>query len=245
MSPSYGQFCPVAVATELVARPWTPIILRELLAGAEQFNQIHRGVPRISRALLASRLRELEAAGVVVAEAAGKGRRRRYRLTPAGEELRPVVDALGAWGQRWTARVDRRNLDPGLLIWNMRRRVRRERLPGHRVVVRFRFEGAAPRYRGPRVFWLILERGEVDLCVTDPGHEVDLHVEAELAALARVWLGDASFESALRARQIRLLGPRALARDFPSWWLLSPFARVPRLGTAARAVADRRTAPAR
>ena len=229
MGSGYGQFCPVAMACEVFARRWTPLVLRELLAGAELFNDIHRGVPSISRALLASRLRELEEAGVISMEPLPSGHGHRYRLTAAGEEFRPVVALLGAWGQRWTTRAERRNLDPGLLVWNMRRRVAAERLPPRRVVVCLRFGGVASGYRGPRTFWLILDAGQVDICVSDPGFEVDLHVTADLATMAQVWLGDLPFASALRSGKVELLGSRELVRGFPSWWLLSPHAAVPRV----------------
>lgn len=235
MGSGFGQFCPVAVASEVFAGRWTPILLRELLAGAQLFNEIHRGIPLISRALLARRLRDLEAAGVITIEPLASGRGHRYRLTAAGEEFRPVIEGLAAWGQRWATRVERKNLDPGLLMWNLRRRVALERLPARRLVLRFRLRGAAPEYRGPRTFWLILERPQADLCVTDPGFEVDLYVDAELAALARVWLGDLPFASVLRSREVEISGPPALAKAFPSWWLLSPFAGVARPADAGRA----------
>ncbi len=236
MASGFGQFCPVAVASEVFAGRWTPIILRELLAGAQQFNEIHRGLPLISRPLLARRLRELEAAGVITMEALANARGHRYRLTRAGEEFRPVIEGLAAWGQRWATRVERKNLDPGLLMWNLRRRVALDRLPPRRVVLRFRFRGLAPAYRGPRTFWLILERPEVDLCVADPGFEVDLDVDADLGAMAKAWLGDVSLESVLRSKEVQLLGPSVLARAFPSWWLLSPYAAVPRPAAGARPV---------
>jgi DNA-binding HxlR family transcriptional regulator len=228
MRSGFGQFCPVAVASEVFAGRWTPILLRELLAGSQLFNEIHRGMPLISRALLARRLRELEGAGVITREALAKGRGHRYRLTAAGEEFRPVIESLAAWGQRWATRVDRRNLDPGLLMWNLRRRVALERLPPRRVVARFRFRGVAAAYRGPRTFWLILERPQADLCVTDPGFEVDLDIDADLKAMASAWLGDVPLERVLRAKEVELLGPSALVKAFPTWWLLSPYAGVPR-----------------
>lgn len=224
MATGFGQFCPVAIASEIFAGRWTPLLLRELLAGSEQFNDLHRGLPLISRALLARRLRELEGAGIVTMESLPSGRGHRYRLTATGAELRPVIEALAAWGQRRPERFDRRNLDPGLLMWNLRRRVAFDRLPARRLVVRFHFGGVPPGRRGPRTFWLILERPGADLCVADPGFEVDLYVEADLATFARVWLGDLDFESAVRERKIELLGSRDLVRSFPSWWLRSAFA---------------------
>jgi DNA-binding HxlR family transcriptional regulator len=234
MKSGFGQFCPVAVASEVFAERWTPIILRELFAGAQQFNEIHRGMPHISRPLLARRLRALEAAHVISREPLPAGRGHRYCLTDSGREFGAVIDALGAWGQRWTVRVDRRNLDPGFLMWNMRRRIALERLPPRRVVVRFKFAGVAPGYRGPRMFWLLLERPRVDLCVADPGFEVDLYVEADLAAIAKVWLGDVVLETALRSNEVRLTGPRELVAGFSSWLMLSKFAGVPRPERTAR-----------
>ncbi|HSM15344.1 MAG TPA: helix-turn-helix domain-containing protein [Thermoanaerobaculia bacterium] len=235
MASEYGQFCPVAVACEVFARPWTPIILRELLSGAEQFNQIHHGLPLISRPLLSRRLRELESAGILRREPLPVGRGHSYRLTPAGRELGSVIDALGEWGQRWTSRVDPERLDPAFLIWNMHRRVASERLPDRRIVLRIRFTGVPARHRGPRQFWLILETAQVDVCARDPGFEVDLDVEADLATMARVWLGDLTFEQALRSRKLRLDGSRELTRAFPAWWRLSRFADVPRPGARAGA----------
>jgi len=233
MKNGFGQFCPIAVACEIFAERWTPLILRELLAGAEQFNDLHRGIPLISRPLLARRLRELDAAGVIKMEAAPTGKGYRYRLTEAGTEFRPILEGLGTWGQRWTVRVDRRNLDPSVLMWNLRRRLALERLPERRVVVRFKFRAVAPSYRGPRLFWLLLERSQADICIEDPGFEVDLYVDAEVAAMAKVWLGDASFEALVRSRELALAGSREIAQLFPTLLMLSRFAAVPR--PAARA----------
>ena len=240
MKAGYGQFCPVAVASQVFAERWTPIILRELFAGSEHFNQIHRGIPLISRALLARRLRELEAADVIVKEAVPGEKAHRYRLTEAGREFRPVIEALGTWGQRWTVRVQRENLDAGFLMWNIRRRIARELLPQRRVVVCFRFSRVPQTYRGPQAFWLVLESAEVQLCVEDPGYEADMHVDADLATMTAVWLGDTSFEAASVSGAIRLSGPRALTRAFPSWLMLSHFAAVPRPERAHPAETGRR-----
>jgi DNA-binding HxlR family transcriptional regulator len=228
MKSGFGQFCPVAVACEVFAERWTPIILRELFAGSEHFNEIHRGIPLISRALLSRRLRDLEAAGVITKQPLSGQRGYRYGLTEAGKEFRPAVEALGKWGQRWTVRVQRQNLDAGFLMWNVRRRIARDLLPEGRVVVCFRFSGVPAAYRGAHVFWLLLERDRVELCIEDPGFETDLQVEADLAAMVGVWLGDTSFEAALQAGAIRVMGPRTLVRAFPSWLMLSHFAGVPR-----------------
>lgn len=242
MKSGFGQFCPVAVACEVFAERWTPIILRELFAGSQHFNEIHRGIPLISRPLLARRLRDLEVAGVLTREALSGGRGHRYRLTEAGKEFLPVIEQLGAWGQRWTVRVDRRNLDAGLLMWNVRRRIALDLLPPHRVTVRFKFSGVPAAYRGFRTFWLLLERTQVDLCVEDPGFEVDLYVDADLAAMIKVWLGDVPFKSVLRSNEVRLVGRTELAKAFPSWLMLSHFAGVPRPAGYAVVAADDRAA---
>jgi len=228
MSSGFGQICPVAVACEVFAERWTPIILREMFAGSEYFNDIHRGVPLISRALLAHRLRSLQAHGVIVRESVPGGRRHCYHLTESGREFHSVIEGLGSWGQRWTVRVERDNLDPGFLMWNVRRRIALDRLPPRRVVVRFKYGGVPVRYRGPRVFWLLLERTQADLCIEDPGFEVDLHVDADLTTVAKVWLGDITFESAVHSGKVHLMGSRELVRAFPSWLMLSHFAEVPR-----------------
>ena len=213
------------------------MILRELLAGSEHFNQIHRGVPLMSRALLARRLRRLEETGVIARVQTTGERGHRYTLTPAGEEFRPVLEALGRWGQRWTVRVQRCNLDAGFLMWNVRRRIDREQLPDHRVVVCFRFSGIPRTYRGPRVFWLMLEKSAVEICVEDPGVDVDLVVDADLAVMTAVWLGDMPFAEALRTKGVRLTGPRRLTDAFPTWLMLSHFSGVVRPRTANDLVA--------
>jgi DNA-binding HxlR family transcriptional regulator len=227
MRSGFGQFCPVAVACEVFAERWTPIIVRELLAGADQFNLLHRGIPRISRPLLAKRLRALEKAGVIQMSRSPAGRGYRYQLTEAGKELGSVIQALGAWGQRWTVRVRRENLDAGLLMWNIRRGIALERLPSRRVVARFSFTGAAAQ-RGHRMFWLLLQPPDIDLCVEDPGHEVDLYVEADLPTMANVWLGDITLQDAIRHGRVRVAGPAELRRAFPGWLMLSRFASVER-----------------
>ena len=227
--PGYGQFCPVAVACEVFAERWTPLILRELLAGSRRFGEIRRGVPLMSRTLLAQRLRELENAGVVESRPLTSGRGREYHPTRAAEELRGVIDLLGAWGQRWvTGQFDPENLDTLMLMWNVRRRVDVRRLPARRVVVRFDFRAVPPRLRSFRTCWLVLERKGVDLCLKDPGFDIDVAVTADAATIARVWMGAVPFSEALRSGGLRVEGARDLVRAFPSWLLLSHYAHVER-----------------
>jgi DNA-binding HxlR family transcriptional regulator len=229
----YGQFCPVAVASEVFAERWTPLILRELLCGAHRFNDIRRGVPLISRSLLSQRLRELEDAGVIESQLLAGTRGREYRMTKAGEEFREVVDGLGAWGQRWAVgQFDPENLDVGLLMWNVRRRIALDRLPEGRTVVRFELRGVAAHCKGMRTWWLVLQRPEVDICLKDPGFDVGLVVSADAAAIARVWMGQLTFAQAVRAGGVRLEGTRAMVQAFPGWLRLSHYAHVARPAAA-------------
>lgn len=221
MEGSYGQFCPVALAAEIVTRRWMPLVVRELLCGSQRFNDIHRGVPRMSRSLLVRRLAELEEAGLVTS-APGPDGHARYRLTVAGEELRPIIVQLGFWGKRWVQReLSRDQLDPGLLMWDVHRRIVREALPPRRTIVRFEFTDAP---RDQRHYWLVLAPAEVDLCVRDPGTEEDLSLATDVRTLAEVWLGELTFAQALRRATLVLRGPTELRRQFPGWLGLSLFA---------------------
>lgn len=222
---TYGQYCPVAHGAEIFADRWTPLIVRELGLGASRYNEIRRGLPGISRTLLTNRLRKLERDGVLRRSDGG------YHLTEAGHALVPVVDALGRWGARHSLGAPRADeLDAALLLWWMRRRIAFDRVPEHRVTIRFRF-----RQGRQRVFWLVIESGECSVCLTDPGFDVDLHVDADLGAFYQVWLGRRSFAAALAAGDVHLEGHPRLVRAFPTWLLLSHFADDVRAATAAAA----------
>jgi len=231
---SYGQFCPVAVASELLTQRWTPLVLRELLAGSTHFNQLRRGVPLMSPTLLAKRLRELEHAGVITRREGEKGHQTEYRLTPAGEELRPVIEQIGVWGRRWIQKEVRDDqLDPGLLMWDMQRRIHVESLPARRVVVAFEFTDVPPKKRR---WWLVLEAGQTDVCLADPGFTEDLHVVTTARLMTEIWIGDVAFQRAL-GPDLVIEGPRTLARALPTWLALSTFAEVARV--APRTGAER------
>ena len=210
---SYGQFCPLAQAAQILCERWTLLVVRELIAGSTRFNALRRGVPRMSPSLLTKRLRALERAGVVRRRATRTGAC--YELTQGGEELRPLVESLGAWGHRW-ARSDLAagDLDAGLLMWDMRRTVDGSQFPQRRVVVRFHYPTAP---KGARDWWLICENGQADLCLEDPGHEVDLEIVASLRAMTAVWTCQASFRDAERAGEIKVLGKSDLRRRLPQW----------------------------
>lgn len=221
---SYGQFCPVAMAAEIITRRWTPLVIRELLCGSRRFNDIHRGVPRMSRTLLADRLEELEEAGVIERITAGSDDHPEYVLTEAGEELRPIILELGFWGKRWVRReLTRDEYDARLLMWDMQRRIVTDALPPDPVVVLFRFTDAPEEDSS---FWLILEDGAVDLCLTDPGREEDLFVRSTVKRLSEVWMGEVRAVDAMADGSVWIGGPPELRKAFPSWLGLSLFATV-------------------
>jgi DNA-binding HxlR family transcriptional regulator len=210
---SYGSFCPVAQASEVVAQRWVPLILREIMVGYHRFNEIRHALPLISPSVLSQRLKSLEDDGVI--------RRRRepdgvtYHLTASGEELRPIVDALGHWARKWVTRDYRSyELDAGVLMWSLRRHVLPERFPRGRTVLHFQLEG---EQRHRRYWWIVVQRGEeedVDVCMTDPGHPVTLTVSAKLRTLVDVLMGDATLRQVLRQGLVTVEGERALARRF-------------------------------
>lgn len=225
MPKSYGQFCPVAQAAEILAERWTPLVVRELLAGSRRFNEIHRGVPLMSPSLLAQRLRTLEDAGLVQRRVAGDGASE-YQVTEAGVELGPVIECLGNWGKRWARReVRQEEHDPGLLMWDLHRRLRVDQFPDRRTVIHFELTDVSSKRR---FYWLVIENGAVDVCLKDPGFEVDLYVAGDLKTLTAVWVGDLTLDQAIRRDAIRLSGPRALSRSFKSSLMLSVFANVER-----------------
>jgi DNA-binding HxlR family transcriptional regulator/putative sterol carrier protein len=204
MESGYGQFCTVARGAEILCERWTPLVVRELLCGSRRFNDLHRGVPRMSTSLLARRLLTLESAGVVKRTAVGKVWE--YSLTEAGEELRPIVMALGHWGARWIgSRLREDELDAGFLMWDIRRFVHLDEFPPHPVVIHFQLPDAR---QGERSWWLVVDDGVADLCRDDPGREVTLVVVASLRALTEIWGGDLTPAEALASGAVQVNGAR-------------------------------------
>jgi DNA-binding HxlR family transcriptional regulator len=220
MDNGYGQFCTVARGAEVLCEKWTPLIVRELLCGSRRFNDLHRGVPRISTSLLARRLQTLEDAGVLRRTAVGKVWD--YSLTEAGEELRPIIMGLGHWGAKWIgSRLRDDELDAGLLMWDIRRFVQLDEFPPRPVVIQFRLPDARAR---EREWWLIVEDGVADLCRDDPGRELTLVVEASVRALTEIWTGDRTPTQALSSRQVRVDGSKRDAAKLWRWLGTSAFA---------------------
>ncbi|WP_029353821.1 helix-turn-helix domain-containing protein [Bosea sp. 117] len=230
MAASYGQFCPVAMAAEIVCTRWTALVLRELLCGSRRFNDLRRGVPRMSPTLLSKRLKELAQAGVIEARRTTEGME--YQLTSAGEDLREVIMALGFWGQRWVETEDAlEKLDPTLLMWDMRRNLDPKPIPEQRRTIRFHFpEVPASKQK----YWLVVEGGGVDLCWADPGFDIDLYVRCSLRSMTAIWMGATTVRREMEENRLQLDGDETIAGSMQQWLGLSPFAR-PRSGAIERA----------
>ena len=223
MGSSYHQFCPVAKAMELLDERWTLLVIRELLLGSRHFNDIRRGVPKISPSLLSKRLQDLTRAGFV--ERRDDGREVAYALTAAGEELRPFVENLGAWVMRWIGQVGDEDLDPKVLLWDLHRHVDPALVPPGRTVVSFRFIDVPAKIRD---WWLVITADEVDVCDFDPGYDVAVSVTGPLRRMVQIWRGDLGWPAAIRSGSIQLRGPERLRRAVPTWFPPSQFAAVPR-----------------
>jgi len=221
----YGQFCPVAKAAELLTERWTPLVVRELMSGSTRFNELRRGVPLMSPSLLSKRLKDLEAAGAVERRERAGGAPE-YHLTESGRELGPIVRMMGEWGQRWLrSQLTRDQLDAGLLLWDMHRRIDPRSFPPGRTVVRIELTDEP---KAKRRYWLVSEEGQdqIDLCPTDPGHDVDLYLSADLRTLTEVWMGDLPLSRATDEGRLVVVGRSELRRRLRSWLQLSSLAGI-------------------
>ncbi|NMF86548.1 helix-turn-helix domain-containing protein [Nodosilinea sp. P-1105] len=223
----YGQFCPVALASEVLGTRWTILVLRELLCGSTHFNELRKGLPRMSPALLSKRLHELEETGLLVRRLDEATDSPSYHLTEAGQDLLPVVMAIGAWGQRWLeSQLSLKNLDPSLLMWDMRRNLNPDPLPNQKITVQFLYPEVK---RGRRQWWLIVDKAAepvVDLCWLDPGHEVDLYVVSDLRTMTAIWMGIMTVSQAIEDGKLELNGAPELQTAMQEWLGLSQFAQV-------------------
>lgn len=217
----YGQFCPVSMASEVLCSRWTTLVVRELLCGTTRFNDLRRGVPKMSPTLLSKRLKELERAGVIKAMPNATGIVE-YRLTAAGEELRSIIMGLGHWAQRWMeSRLSLKNLDPSLLMWDMRRSLDLKPLPNRRCTIQFLYPELQASQKN---WWLVIDAGKVDLCNFDPGYELDLLVRSSLRSMTAIWMGLTTVKRETTAGQLELEGDPAIARTMQQWLGLSAFA---------------------
>ncbi|MEW2483413.1 helix-turn-helix domain-containing protein [Mycobacterium sp. NPDC049093] len=220
---TYGQFCPVAKAMELLDERWTLLVVRELLRGSAHFNELRRGVPKMSPALLSKRLKSLTRAGVI--ERSEIDGRTSYSLTPCGQELAGVVDALGSWGVRWIGELGEQDLDPHLLMWDMRRTIPIADWPRSRTTVAFILDGVDPKASR---WWLTVSDGQADVCDFDPGYELAGTVQADLRALVEIWRGDVGWARAVLDGSVALSGSADVRRAIPRWLGQSTAAAIPR-----------------
>ena len=229
---SYGQFCPLAQAAQLLCERWTLLVVRELVAGSTRFNEIKKGVPLMSPSLLSARLKQLVVAGV--AEKLGGKVNPIYRLTPAGLALRPIVELLGVWGHRWApSKLNKIDLDAGLLMWDMRRSVDAAVFPKRRVVVQFEYSDTPKEARD---WWLVAEKGEIDLCLNNPGFEVDIMIRCSLKAMTEVWVCQKRFRDAVKNGDIKVTGDPTLINKLQDWLRSSPLSGLGSLGKSPELV---------
>jgi DNA-binding HxlR family transcriptional regulator len=220
----YYQFCPVAKAMELLDERWTMLLLRELLLGTEHFNELRRGLPRMSPTLLSHRLDQLQRAGLI--DRVRQGTDVRYVLTQAGHELRPVVEQLSMWGIRWIGELGDADLDPKLLLWDMHRNIDHLTVPAARTVIALQFPDAHPTQRR---WWLVIQDGDADVCDADPGYDVSVEVRCSLRAMTRFWRGDIEWAALLLSGDASATGPSHLRQALPSWFTRPAYAGVPRV----------------
>jgi len=210
----YGQFCPVAKATEIVGERWTLLILRELLLGTCRFNDFQRALSRISPTLLNQRLKSLEACGIILKKKIRGQKGYEYRLTASGKELAPLIETLAVWGMRWArGQMTDEELDVEFLMWELQRRLQTQHLPAGETVICFTF-AELKKFSN---WWLVVYDDEIDLCTRDPGKEVDIYINSTVRALAEVWRGDVNLRRALAEGRIKTHGVRALERTISNW----------------------------
>lgn len=221
MTRGYGQYCPLALACEVLGERWSILVLSRLIDGCRRFNEIHRGVPRMSASLLSQRLAQLEAAGMAERRPLPGGHGYEYFPTAAGWELEPVIMDLAVWGQRWARDMTDDDLDPGFLLWSMHTRLDTEAMPPGQTVLEFEFTGAS---KDNRRFWLVNKDGTVEMCQKDPGYAVDVKVMSDLRLFIEAWRGFRSLRGEIARGKIRVEGPRTLTRALPDWLKLSALA---------------------
>ena len=237
----YGQFCPIAKATELVGERWTFLIVRELLMGARRFSELQRGLGDISSALLTARLKAFEEEGLVVRRRIQGQRSFEYLPTPACEALKPVVVALGEWGLSWARhKLSEDDFDVDFLMYYLERSVDPAQLPGDDTVIQFKFVDLHEQ----RDWWLLVDRDCVDICITPPGRDVDVYVTTTVRTMHDVWMGDRSFRAAIDAGDMTIEGELALTRRISTWLRPSIFAEASRAPVALPHAGMRELTPA-
>lgn len=222
----YNQYCPVAMAAEIVCTRWTALVLRDLLEGSARFTELQRGLPRMSPALLSKRLKELEGAGLVRRTAGRDPAGTQYRLTPAGRDLAPVIQAMAVWGLRWAdPEMSLQRLDAPLLMWNVKRKLDPAPAPPRRCTVEFSFPDMTP---SKRRYWLIVTPRAVDLCHTDPGFGTDVYVSGNLRSVTAMWMGLSTPQREIDDGHMEITGTTEYVRLVKRWLAQSPGAKARR-----------------
>lgn len=224
----YGQFCPIAKASEVLGERWTNLVIRELGAGSNTFNDLRKGLPLMSPSLLSTRLKSLETGGVVERKE-NKGHVR-YTLTKAGDELFPLILQLGTWGHRWVrSDLSKDDLDPSLLIWDIHRNINVEFFKGERTTINFEFTDYVSKYR---YWWIVIKDGDVDVCLKDPGYEIDLNISTDLKTLTAIWMGDTTIMKCMREKIVDITGSSYLKKNIAVWLGTNYYADVKKVKRA-------------
>ncbi|MCK5394893.1 MAG: helix-turn-helix transcriptional regulator [Gammaproteobacteria bacterium] len=219
----YGQFCPVAKATELLGERWMILVLRELLLGSHRYSEFQRALSRMSPSLLTKRLKQLEAAGIIIRKAQQNRKGYDYFLTPAGKELAPIIEHLATWGMRWArGQLNDDELDVEFLMWDIQRRLQTDMLPDGETIFCFIFDDLT-KFKN---WWLVAHDGEVDLCTENPGKDVDLYISTTLRNLVEIWEGDIEIKAAQGKKLIKTQGNLHLAKTMPDWLGICLYADV-------------------
>jgi len=238
MKSSYGQYCPVALASEVLGVRWTILIIFALCDGSRRFNDLQRALPRISASTLAQRLRTLEEMRVISKRASGEGGTIEYQLTDSGEDLVPIVKEMGRWGQRWARDLEKEDLDPRHLIWSVHLRLNLDAMPSGRTTIQFEFTDLR---QIDRYYWIVVNGCRVDVCLKHPGHEPDVCVASEIQRFIDAWRGFRSLEQEVKSGRIKVAGPPEMRNAFTSWLLLSTVAHVDRQRQGRERRLQRRT----
>ena len=220
---SYGQFCPVAKAAELFCERWNALIIRDLAAGPRRFTELQRGVPLMSPSLLSSRLKRLIEEKIVARHDMGE-QRPGYALTEAGREFVPLVEALGIWGQRWTRReLKEHEIDLGLLVWSLESSTDPNAFGTKRCLIRLEL---TDQTESKRFWWFLNQKGQCELCVEDPGGDVNLYLACTLPDAIYMVRGDVDPAAAIDMQRLEVLGDGWARSALMKWLNLGPITKV-------------------
>ncbi len=219
----YGQFCPIAKATEIIGEKWTLLVVRELLMGGTRFSELQRGLSLISPTMLSKRLDTLEEHGLVLKKKIPNQKGYEYFPTKSCSELLPIIKSLGDWGMRWArSNLTEKDYDVELLMLYLKRSINPQNLIGNETVIRFKFIDIKDYPN----WWMVVKGNDIDLCVKDPGKEVDVYFTTTVKIMADVWMGDTTYKKAIADDELKLVGPKTLTKDISSWMESSVFAGI-------------------